>query len=182
MLRTASIIVALWAMVAESQARGTVAIPACGKAVPPGYKAVLMNDIACPPWGVAYPPRACPPPGVPCQPIQPPIACRAAAECPDPANDNCFPPPGKSGTIGLVLGRGARLEMNSHSLSGSYYGLLSGTFDSYGTLVSAGSMTIKGPGAIFGTQQAGSAVKLYVDWSSLDRHGFLVCSIRVIVK
>jgi len=182
MLRTASIIVALLAMVAESQARGTIAITTCGQTVPPGYKAVLMNDIACPPWGVCYPPSPCAPPGVPCQPIQPTVACRAAADCPDPANDNCFPPPGKSGTIGLVLGRSARLEMNSHSISGSYYGLLSGTFDSYGTLVGAGSMTIKGPGAIFGTQQAGSAVNLNVDGISLHGNDFGLYAVRVKAK
>jgi hypothetical protein len=169
MLRVTAIIVALLAMVAESHAGGTIAITACGQVVPPGYTAVLMNDIVCPPWGVCYPPSPCAPPGVPCQPIQPTVACRAAAECPDPAHDNCYPPPGKNGSIGLVLGRGARLEMNSHSLSGSYYGLLSGTFDSSGVLVSAGKMTIKGPGAIFQTQEAGFAVSLKADGISI--HG-----------
>ena len=167
MLRTASVVVAMLAMVGESRAGGTVAITTCGQKVPAGYKAVLMNDIACPPWGLCYPPSPCAPPGVPCQPIQPTVGCRAPTDCPDP-NDNCFSPT-ITPSFALLLGRSARLEMNSHSISGSYYGLLSGTMDAYGTIVSAGTMTIDGPGEISDTQQAAGAVTVKADGISL--HG-----------
>jgi len=151
MLRTVLTIVGLLTLAAETLAAEPVPITACGQAVPAGRIGVLMNDLACPPWGVCYP--ACPGPSC-FQPLQPIVTCRATAECPDPPNNNCAAPPGEDLNVGLYMGRGARLQMNGHTISGSYFGIISGTPGPDGGVYESGSMRITGPGAIIDTESA----------------------------
>src|SRR5262249_47901766 len=66
-----------------------------------------------------------------------------------PANDSCAFPPGVPSSVGLYMGRGAWLQMNRHSVSGAFIGILSGSSSGVG----AGKMKITGPGSIFGNQQ-----------------------------
>jgi hypothetical protein len=147
MSRTALLLGLLLAVVAETRAGVSVSVTTCGQVVPPGARAVLANDIACPPWGVCYP--SCVPPNPGCfQPLHPVVTCRSTAECPDPPNDNCAFPPGTTASVGIYLGKGARLAMNSHSVSGAFIGIVSGNPQGTG----AGKMQITGPGSIFGNQ------------------------------
>ena len=147
MSRTAMLLGLLLGVVAETRAGVSVSVTTCGQVVPPGARAVLANDIACPPWGVCYP--SCVPPNPGCsQPLQPVVTCRSTAECPDPPNDNCASPPGIATSVGIYLGKGARLAMNSHSVSGAFIGIVSGNPQGTG----AGKMQITGPGSIFGNQ------------------------------
>jgi hypothetical protein len=148
MSRSALSIVMLVGFVAETMAGGTMSVTTCGQVVPPGTTAILAKTIVCPPWGVCYP--ACVQGDPACfQPLEPVVTCRSTAECPDPVNDNCAFPPGVSTSVGIYMGKGAWLQMNSHSVSGAFIGILSGTASGTGS----GKMKITGPGAIFGNQQ-----------------------------
>ena len=143
MSRPALSIVMLLGFVAQTMAGKNMSVTTCGQVVPPGTIATLTRTIVCPPWGVCYPCAAC------TQPLQPVVTCRSTAECPDPANDNCAFPPGASTSVGIYMGQGAWLQMDHHSVSGAFIGILSGTASGTGS----GKMTITGPGAIFGNQQ-----------------------------
>ena len=148
MSRAVLSIVMLVRFVAETMAAGTMSVTTCGQVVPPGTTAILAKTIVCPPWGVCYPPCAQGDPAC-LQPLQPVVVCRSTAECPDPANDSCAFPPGVPSSVGLYMGRGAWLQMNRHSVSGAFIGILSGSSSGVG----AGKMKITGPGSIFGNQQ-----------------------------
>jgi len=150
MSRTPLLVALFLALVAQSRAGVSVSVTTCGQVVPPGARAVLANDIVCPPWGVCY--TTCVPGNPACfQPLQPVVTCRSTAECPDPPNDNCAFPPGVTTSVGIYLGKGARLDMNSHSVSGAFVGIASGAPDGTG----AGKATISGPGAIAGNSAGG---------------------------
>jgi hypothetical protein len=148
MSRSALSIVMLLAFVAPALAGKTMSVTTCGQVVPPGTTATLTKTIVCPPWGVCYPPCVQGDPAC-FQPLQPLVTCRSTAECPDPANDNCAFPPGVTSSVGIYMGKGAWLQMNSHSVSGAFIGILSG--DTSGR--EAGKMKVSGPGSIFGNQQ-----------------------------
>src|SRR5262245_37686037 len=148
MARSALCIAMLLGLVAEVMAGGTMSVTTCGQVVPPGMTAVLDKTIVCPPWGVCYPPCVQGDPGC-LHPLDPVVPCRSTAECPDPVNDSCAFPPGVSTSVGIYMGKGAWLQMNRHSVSGAFIGILSGTASGTGS----GKMKITGPGAIFGNQQ-----------------------------
>ena len=148
MSRLALSIVMLLGFVAQTMAGKPISVTTCGQVVPPGTTATLAKTIVCPPWGVCYPPCVQGDPAC-SQPLQPVVTCRSAAECPDPANDTCAFPPGVTSSVGIYMGKGAWLQMNSHSVSGAFIGILSGNSSGTG----AGKMKITGPGAIFGNQQ-----------------------------
>src|SRR5262249_3814188 len=148
MSRAVLSIVMLVRFVAETMAAGTMSVTTCGQVVPPGTTAILAKTIVCPPWGVCYPPCAQGDPAC-LQPLQPVGACRSTAEGPDPVNDSCAFPPGLPPSVGIYMGGGAWLQMNRHSVSGAFIGILSGSSSGIG----AGKMKITGPGSIFGNQQ-----------------------------
>jgi hypothetical protein len=148
MSRSALSIVMLLGLVAPAMAAKTMSVTTCGQVVPPGTIATLTKTIVCPPWGVCYPPFV---QGNPAssQPLQPVVTCRSKAECPDPANDNCAFPPGVTSSVGIYMGKGAWLQMSSHSVSGAFIGIVSGNPSGLGN----GKLKITGPGSIFGNQQ-----------------------------
>jgi len=148
MSRSALSIVMLVGLVAKTMAGGTMSVTTCGQVVPPGTTAILAKTIVCPPWGVCYPPCVQGDPAC-FQPLQPVVTCRSTADCPDPVNDKCAFPPGVTTSVGIYMGQGAWLQMNHHSVSGAFIGILSGTASGTGS----GKMKITGPGAIFGNQQ-----------------------------
>jgi hypothetical protein len=143
MSRSALSIVMLLGFVAQAMAGKTMSVTTCGQVVPPGTIATLTKTIVCPPWGVCYPCAAC------TQPLQPVVTCRSTAECPDPVNDNCAFPPGVTSSVGIYMGKGTSLQMNSHSVSGAFIGIVSGNPAGTGS----GKLKITGPGAIFGNRQ-----------------------------
>jgi hypothetical protein len=148
MSRSALSIVMILGFVAQTMAGKTMSVTTCGQVVPPGTTATLTKTIVCPPWGVCYP--ACVQGDPACfHPLQPVVTCRSTAECPDPVNDNCAFPPGVTSSVGIYMGKGASLQMNSHSVSGAFIGIVSGNPSGTGS----GKMKITGPGSIFGNQQ-----------------------------